>query len=607
MRPIPPILIGTTVKLLAELKRRKVYRVGVGYAAFMFVGLQAAELLLSAMEEGEQIFRLLVVLALAGFPVALVLAWLFEVTPEGVIRTDDSDSAGPSASKWQAVWATALVLSTLLVGGTGWWFLRTSSEAEVASAEAASAQLDSKALVVTPFLNLSGNDEDEYFSDGMTDAVITGLARVRGLRVTSRTSSFALKDSPMTHSEIASELGVSSILGGSVRKDGEVVRVDVQLADARDGFEMWTERYERPLSDVFAVQDEIARAIVRVLEVTLAERPDSNLVSPQTTNAMAYDKFLWGDYNRNKRTPRGLQDAIGNYEDAIARDSDYAEAHAGLAHALISLAGMPRSARDELMGRAETAIERALELDPSLASGHAARGILLFRYYYDWDQAEAELRRAVELEPQVAEHRQLLARVLAIRGRSEEARRESLAAIRLDGLSPGALSDHAVVLHAAGDVEGSIDAYDRALQADPSFEEAQRGRGFVLLTLGRGDEARDALSHGPRPEGEGGLPGPGPRPGRDTSPEGPPDLDDILSTFAERRAEGRGVGGAANFLGPLLAINGDIGGAVELLGEAYEERTLEPLELTRALAVPEFAASAEAQEFLVRIGLREAA
>ncbi len=582
---------------LAELKRRNVYRVGVGYAAAMFILLQAADILLAAMDGQEQLFRLLVVLGLAGFPVALLLAWLFEITPDGVIRTGEGDESRPGSSRWQAVWAAALVVSALVLGGTGWWFLRAAEQASASNA--ATSVADSKSVVVVPFANLSGDDQEEYFSDGMTDAVITGLARVRGLLVTSRTSSFALKSSPLTHAEIATQLGVSSILEGSVRKTAETVRVDVQLADARDGFEMWTERYERPLSDVFAVQDEIARAIVRVLEVTLAERPDGDLVHAPTDDAMAYDKLLWGDYNRNKRTPEGLRDAIENYEDAISRDPEYAQAHAGLAHTLIALAGMPSTNRDDLMARAEASITRALELDPELASGHAAHGLLLFRYHYDWDRAEAELRRATDLEPHSAEARQLLARVLAVRGLTDEALREAREAVRLDRLSPGALADEAVVLHASGDPEGALRRYDGALSIDPTFAEARRGKGFVLLTLGRSEEAVAFL--GPH---SGSSPADESRSGAVRGGGEPPTLDDIVSSFRERVSAGESVGGAANFLAPLLAINGRVDEAVELLSAAHASGTLEPLELARALAVSEFRDNEIAGAFLARIGLR---
>ncbi len=582
---------------LAELKRRNVYRVGVGYAAAMFVLLQAAELVLTAMGGQEQLFRLLVVLALVGFPVALVLAWLYDVTPDGITRTAESQEPRSGVSGWQMVWAAALVVSALLVGGTGWWFLRTSEQA--ALDEAASLVADSKSLVVMPFANLSGDDQEEYFSDGMTDAVITGLARVRGLLVTSRTSSFALKDSPLSHGEIADLLKVSSILEGSVRKNGETVRVDVQLADATNGFEIWTERYERPLSDVFAVQDEIARAIVRVLEVTLAERPDRDLVFAPTSDAMAYDKFLWGDYNRNKRTPEGLRDAIGNYEDALSRDPEYAEAHAGLAHTYLALAGLPRSSRDNAMARAEESISAALELDPDLASAHAAKGMLLFRYNYDWDGAEVELRRAIDLEPQSAEAHQLLARVLAVRGRTEEALTQARRAVQLDRLAPGALVDNAIVLHSAGDANGALQQYEAALSIDPTFEDARRGKGFVLLTLGRNEEASALLA---RPGGREGPEGSPP----DGSPErdGPPSLDDVVSSFRARVADGEGVGAVANFLAPVLALNGRTDEAIELLNAAHQSRTLEPLDLARALAIPTFRESEEAAAFLRRIGIR---
>ncbi|MEZ4416177.1 MAG: hypothetical protein R3E10_10485 [Gemmatimonadota bacterium] len=590
---------------LNELKRRRVYRVGVGYAAFAFVVLQGADLVFPALGLSDTAFQLLVILMMAGFPVALVLAWLFDLTPKGLVRTqgEEAPTLPEGRHSWVMLWAAALVVSIVAMGATGWWFLHAVEDVE-AEARPSQRVLDAKSLAVMPFVNLSGDANEEYFSDGITDAVITALTRVRGIKVASRTSSFAFKSSARPVQEIGQELGVASVLEGSVRKDGETVRVDVHLADTQDGFEIWTERYARPLTDVFDVQEEIAQAIVRVLEVTIAERPDEPLVHGTTANAMAYDKYLWGEYNRNKRSPSGYDDAIANYEDAIGLDSTFALAWAGLARTLIGRSAFPGAARDEVLARADTSAERALALDANLAAAHAAHGAVLFEYFNRWDEAESELRRAIEIEPQAAEHRQELAVILAVRGRMEEARALAMEAVRLNPLSPGAHADRAAVLQAAGDVAGAEAAYRQALDIDESFGSGRFGLEFLLVAEGRIREARELSAD--RPDADR----PGPRTGVPVggAPAGPPrdaQTDEAFLDVIEARALGEDEV-SATIRAPLLAAIGRVDDAVAALRAAHDARDLSPLAILRAMAVPAFRADPDVKTFLQEIGLAEA-
>ena len=572
-------------RFLAELKRRHVYRVGAGYAAVAFVVLQGAELVLPAMGVSDEAFRLLVVLVLAGFPVALILAWLFELTPDGVRRSEESDEP-LERGRWVAAWGVALLASAMMLGSAGWWFLRSAPTA-TETAEADSVDLDPRSLAVMPFANLSGDPEDEYFSDGITDAVISALARVRGLRVASRTSTFALKDAPRTLPEIAEELGVASVLEGSVRRSDDVVRVDVHLSDARGGFEVWTERYERPMEDIFVVQDAIAQSIVRVLEVTLAERPAEPLVAAPTQDGMAYDKYLWGEYNRNKRTPEGLRDAVGNFEDAIMRDSAFAPAYAGLAETYLQLSlrpGRESADRQTMLARADSLASAALALDDGLAAAYAARALVLMEQHYDWDGAEADLRYAVELAPRAASHRQTLATLLALRGTLDGAMAEAREATRLDPLSPAPHSDRGQVLEIAGDLDAAERAYRRALDLNPDFSSAKRHLGFLLMRSGRADEAADLLRVAERPG---------------SAPSEPKAL------LADLRSEPRGLEGvSATMLAPLFVLTGDIASSVEALRRSRADGTLSSSLLMRVLAMPDFRDSTEGAAFLAEVGLR---
>lgn len=587
---------------LEELKRRRVYRVGVGYVAAAFVVLQGADLVFPALGMGSRAFQVLVVATLAGFPVALVVAWVFDLTPGGLVRTPgdaEPDSEGGARTPVLA-WAVALGVSTLVLAASGWWFLRTADEA-LARPAAQQVAPDAKSLAVLPFVNLSGDAEQDYFSDGITDAVITALSRVRTLRVASRTSSFAFKNRSAPVQEIGQTLGVASVLEGSVRKSDETVYVDIRLADTRDGFEVWTERYERPLTDVFAVQEEIAQAIVRVLEVTLAERPDTPMVPGTTTDAMAYDKHLWGEYNRQKRSPAGFDDAIGNYEDALMRDSTFAPAWAGLARSLVGRAQFPGVDRNALLTRADSATERGLALGTDLGSVHAARGLVLFEHLHRWDEAEAELRRAIQIEPQSASHKQQLALLLALRDRPTAARALADSAVDLNPLSPGSHADRATVLQALGDGSAAEAAFRRALEIDPTFASAYFGLEFLLVAEGRPEEAF-ALSESRRERGGVDRRPPGVA-ASGNGPAIPASLQEYLSGFEARARAERAAG--SSIRAPTLAAIGQEEEALATLREAQDAGALSPLALLRCLAVPGFRTDPEVRSFLSELGLTE--
>ncbi len=301
------------------------------------------------------------------------------------------------------------------------------------------------AIAVLPFVNLSSDREDEYFSDGMTDELINALTRVEGLRVASRTSSFAFKGKEADVREIGDRLKVGAVVEGSVRKVGNRVRITAQLASAADGFQLWSETYERTLADVFAVQEELARAIVSALSLRLAEKIGTPLVKPSTDVLEAYTRYLRGRYFANRRTIDGLRAGIEQFQQAIERDPRYALAYAGLAECYTLRAFeefSPDLPASEAMPKAKASALKALEIEPTLADAHGWLGAIAMLYDWDWPAAEQEFRQALSLNPNAILALLWYAVFLGAMGRHDESIQLSR---RAEALDPGSLLIHLTV------------------------------------------------------------------------------------------------------------------------------------------------------------------
>ncbi|HET6778268.1 MAG TPA: protein kinase, partial [Gemmatimonadales bacterium] len=291
---------------------------------------------------------------------------------------------------------------------------------------------ESRAIAVLPFVNASSDPENEYFSDGMTDELITALTKVEGLRVASRTSVFALKHVRDDVRALGARLNVSTVLEGTVRKAGNQIRVTVQLTSIRDGRTLWSERYDRELADVFAIQDEIAGTIVRTLRSTLLGNLGDPTPVRYTGNVRAYSLYLKGRFWWNRRTQADIAQGIRYFEEAIAEDPGYALAYSGLAdsYALdLDYRGVPVV---EGMERAKSEARKAIQLDETLAEAHTSLGWVTFIYDWDWQQAAREFRRAIELNPSYPTARQWYAWYLIAMGRFDEALTEGRVAVDLD-------------------------------------------------------------------------------------------------------------------------------------------------------------------------------
>ncbi len=424
------------------------------YGATAFVLLQVADLLAQGMGLSDQVLRITTFLVLIGFPIAIVLAWAFDSTPEGMVRTGDAAPGeldalilAPASQRLPAG-LMALAGVGLLVAGT-WWIARStvpeSSSGDATSAPAAVrlaltdvADNSRPSLAVLPFMNMSSDPEQEYFSDGMTEEILNTLANIRELRVAGRTSAFAYKGENKDLREIGDELGVDYLIEGSVRKAGNSLRITAQLIDAADGSHLWSDQYDRSMEDVFAIQTEIAEAIADALTIPLGLTGDETLVTP-TGDLAAYDLYLAG---RTKLRERGaaVGEAIQLFEAAIARDSTWAPAWAALAEArevrVWYLETYDRDIPGDLqvprfLAESEQAAIRALELDPSSASAIVALGSV-HRDRGEWSEAENAYKRALALDPDNAEAYQQYAELLYNIGRVAEAVRFADRALVLD-------------------------------------------------------------------------------------------------------------------------------------------------------------------------------
>ena len=351
----------------------------------------------------------------------------------------------------------------------------------------------SRAIAVLPLVNASADPENEYFSDGMTDELITALAKVEGLHVASRTSVFALKGVKDDVRAIGARLNVSAVLEGSVRKSGNRLRIAVQLTSVADGRALWSERFDREMADVFAIQDEISKTIVGTLRSTLLGDLGDPVPVRYTANLKAYNLYLKGRFWWNRRTQDSIAEGIRFFEQAIAEDAGYALAYTGLADSYALQLDYRGAPVREGLERAKAEARRAIELDESLAEAHTSLGWVTFIYDWDWAGAARSLERALELNPRYSVARQWHSWFLIAMGEREAAIAEGRRAIELDPASVSIRRSMGWLHYYARQPEESLEHLRRALAMNPTAEENHRLLGLAYLQLGQLDEAAAAF------------------------------------------------------------------------------------------------------------------
>jgi TolB-like protein/Tfp pilus assembly protein PilF len=432
-----------TRNFFAELKRRNVYKVAVAYAVVGWLVIQISSTVLPTFHSPEWVVQTLVVLVALGFPIALVLAWAFELTPEGIKRADDvaPDESITRKTGHKLVRIT-VALAVIAAGLFAFQWLRPTSLTAPAQNDAVknftapAPPIPEKSIAVLPFENLSSDKENAYFAEGIQDEILTRLAKVADLKVISRTSTQRFKSSPSDLREIAKQLGVMNILEGSVQKSNDQVRVNVQLINAMTDAHLWADIYDRKLTDIFAVESDIAKTIAETLQARLSGSEKRALSARPTENPEAYQLYLKGRFFWNKRTAADLRKSIDYFNQATEKDPNYALAYAGLAQAWLLLPGYSGGAPQDCFPQAETAAKKALSLDDNSADAHAALGMVKQLFDFDSPGAIAEFERAIKLDPNDATaHHWFANHSLSATGQINREISEMKRALELDPLS----------------------------------------------------------------------------------------------------------------------------------------------------------------------------
>jgi serine/threonine-protein kinase len=457
---------------LADLKRRHVFKVAALYGAVAFAVMQAAEFLVPALHLPEAVATAIALTAILGFPVAMVLAWIFDLTRKGVVRTHPASpveleaiALEPPARRWPA--GVLGLAGILLLVVSVWWSvgIEDASTPQVINAATSS----SGSIAVLPFVDMSGDSQNEYFSDGISRQLLGALTRVPGLKVAAPTSAFAFRGMEVEVRTIGQELGVATVLEGSSDWSGDRLRIAVQLVRAADNVRLWSATYERPREEIFVVLNEIASGIVDALGITLDDGAAANLVLSSTGDIAAYDDYLRGHHLASQHTLAALDSAIGFYNRALLLDPDFAAVYAALAEAYMMIPDYGGTPMVELLPYARAATQHAIALGPGLAEAHAASAHLKWVYEWDREGAERHYLRAIELNPNYANAHYCFAQYLGTLRRWEEGLPEADLAAALDPLSPGTHLVRGLLLIGSNRSSEAKTAFLRSLELEPSL------------------------------------------------------------------------------------------------------------------------------------------
>ena len=469
---------------LSELKRRNVYKVAVAYAVVGWLLIQVATQVFPFLEIPNWAIRLVILVIAVGFPVALLIAWAFELTPEGIKRTEVADAARQHSHG--GVWIVVVLVAATLSLGLFLLGRYTAGRGTTRLSEVATV-VPGKSIAVLPLINESGDPKDEYFSDGLSEELIAALAQISGLKVIGRSSSFRFKDRTEEPKTIGEKLGVSTLLEGTVRKQGDRVRIVAELINAADGIEVWNRTFDHELKDIFAVQQEIAKAVAESLRVTLLGSEEKS-AQMATNSVEAHNAYLQGHFYSVRRNAEDYRKAIDYFDQAIQLDPNYALAYAERSE-VWTVMGDLTGQRSTAFSKARSDAEKAVAIAPSLAEAHAALGWV--RAFTEWKFAEglSELQRAKELSPANPTANDLLARVIVYTGRMEEAERQARQAVELDPLSAATQFTLGRVLFYAGKLDEAYAAGRKMAELYPSASSSHRWQVLVAVQRGDGETA----------------------------------------------------------------------------------------------------------------------
>ncbi len=467
----------------AELRRRNVYKVAIAYAVIAWLLMQIATQVFPFLEIPNWAIRLVIMLLVIGFPIALIIAWAFELTPEGLKRTEFADEL-PKESARSRAWIYVVIIAGAI--SVGLFFL---GRYTAISKQSVSAELPAKSIAVLPFENLSGNPENAYFTDGIQEEILMRLAKIADLKVVSRTSTVRYKRSPENLREIATQLGVANVLGGSVQRTADRVHVNVQLIKAASDAHLWAEAYDRKLTDIFAVESEIAKTIADTLQAKLTGSEESAISAKPTADFEAHQLYLKGRYLWNRRTGENLKKALAYFEQAAEKDPHYALAYSGMADSCILIPVYSAGTPQDYLPRARAAAQKAVGLDDTLAEAHTSLGFVLFQDF-EFAASTKEFERAIFLNPNYAmAHHWYGSSLLNALGRFDQAIAEVKRALELDPVSPIISASLGAVYRMARRDDEAIAQLRDTVEMHPEFYWGYRFLGLALELKGATGEA----------------------------------------------------------------------------------------------------------------------
>ena len=472
----------------AELKRRHVYRIAIAYAVVAWLLTQIATQVLPFFEIPNWAVRLVVLLLVIGFPVALVLAWAFDLTPDGIKRTEDVGSE-KYPLRWSARKFVAVIVTLAMVAASLLTFQLVRSKSTSPSQTTAASALAEKSIAVLPLVNEGGSSADDYFSDGLSEELIAALAQVKGLKVIGRSSSFRFKDQKEDSRIIGEKLGVRTLLEGTVRQQGDRVRIVAELVNAADGSELWSETFDRELKDIFAVQSEIAQAVATSLELTFSNAGDRNGSIGPAKNVEAHNAYLQGHFYFQRRSLEDYLKAVSLFDQAIHLDPEYALAYAERSEAWSWIGDLRSEEQKDAWSKAANDGERAVAIEPQLAEAHAALGWV--RFFIEWNFTEGvnELRCAQQLAPWNPTANDLLARVMVYLGQFDEAEKLAQQVIERDPLAYQARSSLARLLFVQGKFDDADASARKAAELQPTAAGNHRWQVFLAMQRDDGEGA----------------------------------------------------------------------------------------------------------------------
>jgi TolB-like protein/Tfp pilus assembly protein PilF len=476
----------------AELKRRNVYKVAVAYAVVGWLLVQVATQVFPFFEIPNWAVRLVVLLIIAGFPIALIIAWAFEMTPEGVKRTDRA-AAAPQRSRGGA-WIYVVIVGVAL--SIGLFFLgRYTSR----NGNTAVTNVSEKSIAVLPFENLSEDKANAYFASGIEDEILTKLAAIGDLKVISRTSTEKYRSHPSDLKTIANELGVAHVLEGSVQKSGDAAHINVQLIDTRTDNHLWAQSYNRELKNIFAVEAEVAEQVATVLKSKLLNVAQVRSEPPPTLDTEAYDLYLRALYAQGEwfRGTGNPDEPIKLLRAAVARDPQFVKAYALLSLCETTKFFQGFNITPELKDDARANAEKAMVLQPELADSLAAMSLIYLRFDHDYPKALAYLERALEKEPGSDRNLNLLSITHARLGHWKEALEVMKRAVELNPRDTGSFDLLGFCYSRIRQFQKASDAYDRARTLDPDNWVAVYATAQLHTRLGQLDAARALLARVP--------------------------------------------------------------------------------------------------------------